>query len=44
MSIYTIKINDAGEFCLKSDPIKRPQRISLLQNSLQINKMHVAPG
>ncbi|MFA6083248.1 TlpA family protein disulfide reductase [Mucilaginibacter sp.] len=44
MIIDTIKINDAGEFYLKTYHIKRPQRTSLQQNSLQINRIYVAPG
>lgn len=44
MVIDTIKINDTGEFYLKTYKIKRPQRTSLQQNSLQINRIYVAPG
>lgn len=44
MIIDTMKINDAGEFYLKTYHIKKPQRTSMQQNSLQINRIYVAPG
>ncbi|TWR24804.1 AhpC/TSA family protein [Mucilaginibacter pallidiroseus] len=43
-TIDTIKINNDGTFYLKTYHITKPQRTSLQQNSLQINKIYVAPG
>ncbi len=42
--IDTIKLNDAGEFYLKTFKIKKPQRTSIQQNSTQLNGIFVAPG
>ncbi|RVU00920.1 AhpC/TSA family protein [Mucilaginibacter limnophilus] len=44
MTIDTIKLNNSGEFYLKTFNIKKPQRTSLQQNQLQINSIYVAPG
>lgn len=40
----TIKLNDSGEFYLKTYKIARPQRTSIQQNNTQINRIYVAPG
>lgn len=40
----TIKLNDAGEFYLKTFKIKKAQRTSIQQNSTQLNGIFVAPG
>ncbi|WP_091207382.1 TlpA family protein disulfide reductase [Mucilaginibacter gossypiicola] len=42
--IDTIRLNDAGEFYLKTYKIVRPQRTSIQQNNTQINRIYVAPG
>lgn len=42
--IDTIKLNDAGEFYLKTFHLKKPQRTSIQQNRTQINNIYVAPG
>lgn len=42
--IDTININPDGTFYLKTYDIKGPQRTSMQQNSLQINRIYVAPG
>lgn len=44
MTIDTIRLNDAGEFNFKTYHITRPQRTSIQQNNLQINRIYVAPG
>jgi thiol-disulfide isomerase/thioredoxin len=44
MIIDTIKLNNDGSFYLKTYHLKRPQRTSIQQNSLQINRIYVAPG
>lgn len=40
----TIRLNDSGEFYLKTYKITRPQRTSIQQNNTQINRIYVAPG
>jgi hypothetical protein len=40
----TIKLNESGEFYLKTYKIARPQRTSIQQNNTQINRIYVAPG
>lgn len=40
----TIRLNDSGEFYLKTYKIARPQRTSIQQNNTQINRIYVAPG
>jgi len=40
----TIRLNDQGEFYLKTYKISRPQRTSIQQNRTQINQIYVAPG
>jgi thiol-disulfide isomerase/thioredoxin len=40
----TIRLNDAGEFYLKTYKITKPQRTSIQQNNTQINRIYVAPG
>lgn len=42
--IDTIRLNDKGEFYLKTFKITRPQRTSIQQNTTQINGIYVAPG
>lgn len=42
--IDTIRLNDSGEFYLKTYKIVRPQRTSIQQNHTQINRIYVAPG
>lgn len=42
--IDTIKLNDSGEFYLKTYKIAKPQRTSIQQNNTQINRIYVAPG
>lgn len=42
--IDTIKLNNTGEFYLKTYKIKKPQRTSIQQNSIQLNNIYVAPG
>jgi len=42
--IDTIRLNDAGEFYLKTYKIAKPQRTSIQQNNTQINRIYVAPG
>ncbi len=42
--IDTIKLNNAGEFYLKTFKIIKPQRTSIQQNSTQLNNIYVAPG
>ncbi|WPV02367.1 TlpA disulfide reductase family protein [Mucilaginibacter sp. cycad4] len=42
--IDTIRLNDFGEFYLKTNKIVRPQRTSIQQNNTQINRIYVAPG
>jgi thiol-disulfide isomerase/thioredoxin len=44
MVFDTIRLNDAGEFYLKTFKIKKPQRTSIQQNRMQINNIFVAPG
>jgi thiol-disulfide isomerase/thioredoxin len=44
MVLDTIRLNDAGEFYLKTYKIKKPQRTSIQQNRMQINNIFVAPG
>jgi thiol-disulfide isomerase/thioredoxin len=40
----TLRLNDEGEFYLKTHRITRPQRTDLRQNRTQINGIYVAPG
>ncbi len=40
----TIRLNDSGEFYLKTYKIAKPQRTSIQQNNTQINRIYVAPG
>ncbi|WP_432327264.1 hypothetical protein ACRQ5D_27480 [Mucilaginibacter sp. P25] len=40
----TIRLNDSGEFYLKTYKIVKPQRTSIQQNNTQINRIYVAPG
>lgn len=42
--IDTIKLNDTGEFYLKTFKISKPQRTSIQQNRIQLNGIFVAPG
>lgn len=42
--IDTIRLNDAGEFYLKTNKIAGSQRTSIQQNNTQINRIYVAPG
>jgi thiol-disulfide isomerase/thioredoxin len=42
--VDTIRLNDSGEFYLKTNKIVRPQRTSIQQNNTQINRIYVAPG
>ncbi|UOE52316.1 TlpA family protein disulfide reductase [Mucilaginibacter sp. SMC90] len=42
--IDTIRLNDSGEFYLKTFKITKPQRTSIQQNTTQINRIYVAPG
>lgn len=44
VSLDTIRLNDKGEFYLKTYKISRPQRTSIQQNRTQINQIYVAPG
>ena len=44
LSLDTIRLNDKGEFYLKTYKLVKPQRTSIQQNRTQINDIYVAPG
>lgn len=44
MIFDTLKLDDQGEFYLKTYKITRPHRTNIQQNSTHINKIYVAPG